>query len=196
MPFGRRNKTNFYIFIKNNIKILFNFQRTKKYIFLNLKRMKGSSHEIAIGLACGISISFTPFLGLHALLAMTLAWVLRGSMAAAIIGTLFGNPWTFPFIWYISYEIGKLFMLDNFNTDSKFLLPSLKDEMLVLFILVKNIFLTTDYSLIKQNFNSLKLIPTMALGSMPLILFSWFLSYFIFESVINSYKNKIKNKAK
>jgi uncharacterized protein (DUF2062 family) len=153
--------------------------------------MKGSSHEIAIGLACGISISFTPFLGLHALLAITLAWALRASMAAALIGTLFGNPWTFPFIWYFSYEIGKLFILENSSLSSQYLLPSLKHEMIVLFILVKNIFLTTDYVLIKENFNTLNFIPTMALGSIPLVLISWFISYFIFESIINSYKKKL-----
>ena len=194
MPFGRRNKTTIFLFIKNNIKILFSFTRTKKYIFLNLKRMKGSSHEIAIGLACGIAISFTPFLGLHALLAITFAWVLRGSMAAALIGTLFGNPWTFPFIWYLSYEIGKLFILDSSNLNARYLLPSLKEEMFVLFILVKNIFLTTDYTLIKNNFNSLKFIPTMALGSIPMIFVSWFLSYFVFESIIHSYKKKLLRK--
>ena len=194
MPFGRRNKTTIFLFIKNNIKILFSFTRTKKYIFLNLKRMKGSPHEIALGLACGIAISFTPFLGLHALLAITFAWVLRGSMAAALIGTLFGNPWTFPFIWYLSYEIGKLFILDSSNLNAQYLFPSLKDEMFILFILVKNIFLTTDYTLIKNNFNSLKFIPTMALGSIPMIFVSWFLSYFVFESIIHSYKKKLLRK--
>ena len=137
MPFGRRKKTDIFLFFKNSIKFLFSFKRTKKYILVNLKRMKGSSHEIAIGLACGISISFTPFLGLHALLALTLAWALRASMAAALIGTLFGNPWTFPFIWYFSYEIGKLFILENSSLSSQYLLPSLKHEMIVLFILVK-----------------------------------------------------------
>ncbi len=192
MPFGRRNKINYILLIKNSIKILFSFNRTKKYILLNLKRMKGSSHEIAVGLACGISVSFTPFIGFHALFAITLAWVLRGSMAAAIIGTLFGNPWTFPFIWYASYGIGKLFLSNNIELEEKYLFQSLKDEMIVLLILVKNIFLTTDYSEIKNNFYSLKFIPAMALGSIPMIFIFWFLSYFIFESVINSYKNKKK----
>tara|TARA_E500000178_G_scaffold206275_1_gene203778 strand:- start:73 stop:660 length:588 start_codon:yes stop_codon:yes gene_type:complete len=194
MPFGRRKKTDIFLFFKNSIKLLFSFKRTKKYILVNLKRMKGSSHEIAIGLACGISISFTPFLGLHALLALTLAWALRASMAAALIGTLFGNPWTFPFIWYFSYEIGKLFILENSSLTSQYLLPSLKHEMIVLFILVKNIFLTTDYGLIKESFNTLNFIPTMALGSIPLVLISWFFSYFIFEGIINSYKKKLLKK--
>ncbi|MBF96513.1 MAG: hypothetical protein CFH34_01128 [Alphaproteobacteria bacterium MarineAlpha9_Bin4] len=194
MPFGRRNKANFFLFIKNNIKILFSFNRTKKYFLLNLKRMKGSSHDIAIGLASGIAVSFTPFLGLHALLGITLAWILRGSMAAALVGTLFGNPWTFPFIWYLSYEIGKLLISDTNILNAYYLLPSLKDEMIVLFILIKNIFLTTDYSLIKDNFNSLKFIPIMALGSIPMAVISWFFSYFVFESIINSYKNKLLKK--
>ncbi len=194
MPFGRRNKTTIFLFIKNNIKILFSFTRTKKYILLNLKRMKGSSHEIALGLACGIAISFTPFLGLHALLAITFSWVLRGSMAAALIGTLFGNPYTFPFIWYLSYEIGKLFITDSTNLNTQYLLPSLKEEMIVLFLLIKNIFLTTDFTLIKNNFNSLKFIPIMALGSIPMIFVSWFLSYFAFQNIIQSYKKKLLKK--
>ena len=86
-------------------------------------------------------------------------------MAAALIGTLFGNPWTFPFIWYLTYEIGKLFILESSALSQQYLLPSLKHEMIVLFILVKNIFLTTDYDLIRNNFNTLNFIPTMALGS-------------------------------
>ena len=156
--------------------------------------MKGSSHEVALGLACGISVSFTPFLGLHALLAITLAWTLRGSMAAALIGTLFGNPWTFPFIWYFTYEIGQLFILANNHISAQYLLPNLKHEMIILFLLVKNIFLTTDYILIKENFSTLNFIPTMALGSLPLVVISWFLSYFIFESIISSYKKKLLKK--
>ena len=194
MPFGRRNKIDILVFIKNTIRFLFSLKRTKKYILINLRRMKGSSHEIALGLACGISVSFTPFLGLHSLLAITLAWTLRGSMASALIGTLFGNPWTFPFIWYFTYEIGQLFVLTNNNTSTQYLLPNLKHEMIILFLLVKNIFLTTDFVLIKENFNTLNFIPTMALGSLPLVVISWFLSYFIFESIINSYKKKLLKK--
>ena len=88
MPFGRRNKINYIKLIKNSIIILFNFNRTKKYILLNLKRMRALLSEIALGLACRLSISFTPFLGFHALLAMTLLPDVKGSMAATIIGTL------------------------------------------------------------------------------------------------------------
>ena len=83
---------------------------------------------------------------------------------------------------------------DSTNLNTQYLLPSLKEEMIVLFLLIKNIFLTTDYTLIKNNFNSLKFIPTMALGSIPMIFVSWFLSYLVFESIINSYKKKLLKK--
>ena len=49
------------------------------------------------------------------------------------------------FIWYVSYGIGKLFLSNNVELIPKYLFPSLKDEMIVLLILL-NIFLTTDYS--------------------------------------------------
>ena len=59
--------------------------------------MKGSPNELAMGLASGLSISFTPFIGLHSLLAILFSWVIGGSMAASIIGTFFGNPWNQSF---------------------------------------------------------------------------------------------------
>ena len=98
MPFGRRDKKPLYYQFKSFIKYIYSFSRTKKYINLSIKRMKGSPRDLAAGFATGLAISFTPFIGLHTLLAILSAWIISASMAAAIIGTLFGNPWTFPFI--------------------------------------------------------------------------------------------------
>ena len=107
MPFGRKKKKRLITRTYNFIKIFFAFSRTKKYISLSIKRIKASPQALSLGLATGIAISFTPFIGLHALLAIFISWVIGGSMAAALIGTLFGNPWTFPFIWYFTFEIGQ-----------------------------------------------------------------------------------------
>ena len=98
MPFGRKRKQSLLTSLLNFFKILFIFSRAKKYISLSIKRIKGSPQALSLGLATGVAISFTPFIGLHALLAMFISWVIGGSMAAALIGTLFGNPWTFPII--------------------------------------------------------------------------------------------------
>ena len=55
---------------------------------------------------CGILACFTPFFGLHILIALLLAFVLRGNLLAALVGTFFGNPITFPVIAAASYNIG------------------------------------------------------------------------------------------
>ena len=188
MPFGRRNKINYLLLIKNSIKILFSFNRTKKYILLNLKRMKGSSHEIAVGLACGVSISFTPFLGFHALFAMTLAWVLRGSMAAAIIGTLFGNPWTFPFIWYFTFEIGQLINYGFLPYDEEFSFQNIKKEISTLLLILKNVIVFANIPELEENVEKLKLIPFMVVGSIPLVVVTWLLSYFLSLIIFKSYR--------
>lgn len=40
------------------------------------------------------------------MLAGLLAWITRGSILASALGTFFGNPLTFPFMWYGSYHLG------------------------------------------------------------------------------------------
>ena len=75
MPFGRRNKKKDFLNLRNIFNNLLNFSRTRKYISLSIKRMRASPNELALGLACGIAISFTPFIGLHALLSIFFAWV-------------------------------------------------------------------------------------------------------------------------
>ena len=117
-------------------------------------------------------------------------------MASALIGTLFGNPWTFPVIWYITLEFGKFLYL-NFDSQlviENITLNNLKEEITILLILFKNIFISLNINEIKLNFSSLKLIPLMTLGSIPLVIISWFISYFISINVIKSYKKRMIKK--
>ena len=69
-------------------------------------RIKDSASAIAVGVACGVFISFTPLMGLHIVLAVALAWILGGNIVASVIGTAVGNPLTFPFIWLATYRAG------------------------------------------------------------------------------------------
>jgi len=71
-----------------------------------LARIPGSSYAIAAGFACGAAVSFTPFIGLHFLLAALLAWIIGGNILTSAMGTAVGNPWTFPFIWIAIYQVG------------------------------------------------------------------------------------------
>ena len=82
------------------------FYRGWIYLMLRILRLKSSNYALAMGFACGVFVSFTPFFGLHFLIAAGLAWLFRANIIIAIIGTFFGNPWTFPFIWFTTYSIG------------------------------------------------------------------------------------------
>ena len=69
-------------------------------------RLRDSARAIAIGVAAGTFISFTPLMGLHIVLACAIAWALRGNIVAAALGTAVGNPFTFPAIWLATYRLG------------------------------------------------------------------------------------------
>ena len=88
------------------------WRRLGIYLVKRVTRLPGTPHSIAAGLACGTAISFTPFIGLHAVLGVLLSFVVRGNYLAAVAGTLVGNPWTFPVIWLTTYQLGH-FMLGS-----------------------------------------------------------------------------------
>tara|TARA_B100002019_G_scaffold229739_1_gene203162 strand:- start:99 stop:689 length:591 start_codon:yes stop_codon:yes gene_type:complete len=192
MPFGRKKKKKLIISLYNFIKIFFAFSRTKKYISLSIKRIKGTPQALSLGLATGIAISFTPFIGLHALLAIFISWVIGGSMAAALIGTLFGNPWTFPFIWYFTFEIGQFINYGFLSYEEEFSFKVIKKEVSTLLAIVKNIIIFANIFELEESVAKLKLIPFMVVGSIPLVFISWIFSYFSFLIIFKSYKKKVK----
>lgn len=84
------------------------WRRLGVYAVKRLTRLPGTPHSLAAGFACGVAISFTPFIGLHLILSVLLAYVLRAHPITAAAGTLIGNPWTFPFIWLSTFKLGKM----------------------------------------------------------------------------------------
>jgi uncharacterized protein (DUF2062 family) len=68
--------------------------------------MPDTPYSIAAGFSCGVAISFTPFFGFHFLIAASLAWLLNGNLFASALGTVVGNPWTFPLLVVASYRLG------------------------------------------------------------------------------------------
>ncbi|MAH89587.1 MAG: hypothetical protein CMJ06_06095 [Pelagibacterales bacterium] len=196
MPFGRKKKKSLLTGLFNIFRAFFVFSRTRKYISLSIKRIKGSPQALSLGLATGVSISFTPFIGLHALLALFISWVIGGSMAAALIGTLFGNPWTFPFIWYLTYEIGQIINYGFFSYNEEFSFQSIKKEVSTVLGILKNIIIFANMVELEESFEELKLIPFMIIGSIPFVIITWILSYFSFLNIFKSYRNKVKKNKK
>ena len=70
-------------------------------------RLSATPHAISAGVAAGVFTAFTPFMGFHFIIAAAVAWIVRGNLVASAIGTSFGNPITFPFIWGATFELGK-----------------------------------------------------------------------------------------
>jgi uncharacterized protein (DUF2062 family) len=82
------------------------WRRAGTYFLHRIRRLPGSPHTIAAGFACGAAVSFTPFIGLHFVLAALLAWIIGANVIASAFGTAVGNPWTFPIIWVGIYRLG------------------------------------------------------------------------------------------
>ena len=82
------------------------WRRAASYIHHRVARIDGTPYAIASGFACGAAISFTPFVGFHFIIAGFIAWIVRGNIFTSAIGTAVGNPWTFPFIWAVTYNLG------------------------------------------------------------------------------------------
>ncbi|MEJ2125894.1 MAG: DUF2062 domain-containing protein [Alphaproteobacteria bacterium] len=82
--------------------------RSIRYIALRLQRVPSSPHSVALGFALGVFVVFTPFVGLQLIISIVLAWMLRGSVLAAIMGSFLGNPLTYPPIWIATYSLGSM----------------------------------------------------------------------------------------
>lgn len=84
------------------------FVRSFQYFAKRVLRLTATPHAIAAGVAAGVVASWTPLLGFHFVLSFALAYVLAGNMVAAALGTAFGNPLSFPFIWAATLKVGNL----------------------------------------------------------------------------------------
>jgi uncharacterized protein (DUF2062 family) len=87
------------------------FIRPVRYFQKRIVRLTASPHAIAAGFTAGILVSWTPVIGVHIAMAFVLAYLVGGNLVAAALGCLAaGNPFTYPFIWAITWEIGHLIL--------------------------------------------------------------------------------------
>jgi uncharacterized protein (DUF2062 family) len=81
--------------------------RSAQYVAKRILRLSASPHAVAAGVAAGVFTSFSPFIGLHFLIAAILAFILRGNIVASALGTFFGNPLSVPIIWASTLSVGQ-----------------------------------------------------------------------------------------
>ena len=144
--------------------------RIISYYKLRLARLPASNYAISSGFACGAMVSFTPLLGFHFVLAVIFAYLIRGNFIAALIGTVVGNPITFPFIWGLIYKTGTYvtnIKLEKINYEINF-------DMII-----------------NQTY---EIFFPMLVGGVIIAPLVWIITYYIVYSFIASYKKRKSKK--
>jgi uncharacterized protein (DUF2062 family) len=141
------------------------FARLVIYYRYRFGRLPGTSRYIAAGIATGIAVSFTPFMGFHILLGAIICWILRASILGMTIGTVIGgNPWTLPVIWVVTYKLGHAMMGTH----------------------IKDVPAVFNFSLLIDN--PVGVLLPMAVGCIPFVLLAWPASYYFFRGIVRKYK--------
>lgn len=143
------------------------WRRSGAYVAHRLRRLPGTPYRIAAGFASGAAVSITPFMGLHFVLAALLALVVRGNILASAIGTVVGNPWTFPFIWLWTYSLGN-WILGRGNG------PAVFPEDLSFFHHIID--------------NPLEVLLPMIVGSVPTAVVVWFAFFWPLQRTVDGYQ--------
>lgn len=187
MIFKRRDKRLNFVRLKEIFLPKKGWRRVLDYSIYRVKRLPDTPHKIAIGLAIGVFCSFTPFFGLHFFLAAFMAYILKGNIVAALFGTFFGNPLTWPFIASLSVKLGQIILgypVTNFET----FLVHLVEAYYALIQGTKSLFGygESNWALVKKVFSEIFL--PYFIGGFILGLVSGLLTYFVFRPVVYAYK--------
>ena len=80
--------------------------RAFHYIKHRMRRLPDSPERIARGIWAGVFTTFTPFYGLHFIVAAAIARTMQGTILAALMSTFFCNPLTYVPIGLAALQTG------------------------------------------------------------------------------------------
>lgn len=106
MIFRRRDRRPLWRIVTDFVWPRGGWARAFTYVKHRLHRLPDPPDRIARGIFAGVFTTFTPFYGLHFFIAAVLAFILRGNILAALLGTFFGNPLTYLPIGVVSLQTG------------------------------------------------------------------------------------------
>lgn len=89
--------------------------RAFHYVKHRVRRLPDTPERIARGIWAGVFTTFTPFYGLHFLVAFLIARSIRGNILAALSSTFFGNPLTYVPIGVVSLKTGYFLLGTEFD---------------------------------------------------------------------------------
>lgn len=152
-------------------------RRYAAYLKNKVLRLSATPYAVAVGVASGAAVSCFPFVGLHFILGFVLAYILRGNMIAAAIGTAWGNPITFPFLFSASYQLGSLITGVFWPTET------VSDESTEII----------SQGLFSGPFDLAAILPTIAtmcVGATPISLVTFGLFYWVTFTVVHRFQTR------
>ncbi len=80
--------------------------RAFSYVKHRVRRLPDTPEKIGRGIWAGVFTTFTPFYGVHFIIAALIAKLMRGNILASLMATFFGNPLTYLPIAAVSLGTG------------------------------------------------------------------------------------------
>lgn len=81
-------------------------QRAKNFCVFKVLHADDPPHRLALGIAIGTFVTFTPLIGLQMILSVFLAWVFRANKVVGVPIVWISNPFTIIPIYYPCYVVG------------------------------------------------------------------------------------------
>jgi len=110
LVFKRRDKRPFWKVIADFLYPRGGWLRSFEYVKHRVRRLPDTPEKISRGIWAGVFVSFTPFYGLHFVIAALIARLMRGNILASLLATFFGNPLTYVPIAATSLWTGHLLL--------------------------------------------------------------------------------------
>ena len=82
-------------------------KRRRLQLIVELMGRAEAPERVAAAVALGVGVGLSPFIGVHFILAILLALLLRLNKLDTVLGSFAGNPWTLPPIYAMGYRLGR-----------------------------------------------------------------------------------------
>jgi uncharacterized protein (DUF2062 family) len=86
--------------------IRYAINRVKRFFIYRVLHVDDTPHRIALGVAIGIFVTWTPTIGFQMILTVALATLLRSNKAVGVPFVWISNPFTLVPIYYPNYRLG------------------------------------------------------------------------------------------
>jgi len=202
--FRRRIKPSSFERVRNVVWPRGGWRRSSQYFAHRVARLPGTPYSIASGFAVGAAVSFTPFIGFHFVLSALISLLVRSNMVASLLGTVVGNPWTFPFIWLWLYTCGNWILgVDESAVAVHFNMAVLWDFVVLGLSYVGGGLIfghwdAADHATLGQLWHGMvDIIWPMLVGCIPTTIVIWVLFYFpVYRAVVIYRHNRILRRMK